>query len=71
MAKFVKFLLGILLGAAFAVALVILLTPTSGKELQTKVKERIEYIKLEVEKAKDEKRNALESQLEALQHPQK
>lgn len=69
MAKFFKFLLGVLLGAAFAVAVVILLTPTSGKELKAKAKERIDYIRTEVEKAREEKRKAMEAQLELLRQP--
>ncbi len=61
----VGFLLGSLLGAVFA----LLLAPTSGSELISRIQNEAERIRFEVSRAASERRAQLEQQLEVLRSP--
>ena len=69
MRRFFSFLAGVLVGGMVGAATALLLTPTSGKTFQTQLRERVEYIQLEVQKAASERRTDLEQQLAALRAP--
>ncbi len=71
MASIGKFMLGALVGALFAAAIVILLTPSSGSELQQKFKSRVSSIKVEMAKAAEDRRSQMQAELEALRQPKK
>lgn len=71
MGSFGKFMLGAVLGALFAAAIVILLTPSSGNELQDKFKARVRGIRAEMTKAAEERRAQMQAELEALRQPKK
>lgn len=64
------FVKGFLLGGFLSSAIVLLLTPKSGIELQEQLKDTIENIRSEVSKAQDDKENELKIELETLKHPQ-
>lgn len=64
------FVKGFLLGGFLSSAIVLLLTPKSGIELQEQLKDTIENIRSEVSKAHDDKENELKIELETLKHPQ-
>jgi gas vesicle protein len=66
-----KFMLGALVGALFAAALVILLTPSSGSELKDKFKARLGTIQAEMAKAAEQRRTQMQAELEALRQPRK
>lgn len=70
MSAFSKFLKGFILGGFVSSAIVLLLTPKSGVELQEQLMDTIENIRSEVSKAQDDKENELKIELETLKHPQ-
>lgn len=65
-----KFVKGFVLGGFVASAVVLLLTPKSGIELQEQLKSTIENIRSEVDKAQEDKEKELKLELETLKHPQ-
>ncbi len=71
MQRFLSFLAGATIGGLVGSTVVLLLTPTSGRDVQAQLKERAEYIQLEVNKAAAERRSELEKQLATLRAPQK
>lgn len=66
MNKTSSWLTGALLGGVLGSALVLLLTPYSGKEIKTRVSDYFENVLQEVQQAGAEKRLELETQLEQL-----
>jgi len=69
MRRFLSFISGAALGGIVGAAIALLLAPASGESLQSQIKERAEYIQLEVRKAAEERRVELEEQLSALRAP--
>jgi gas vesicle protein len=69
MGKIVNFIVGAIAGALVASVVVTLLTPSSGKELQEKVKDYSQNVKDEVQKARDIRREELEKELARLRKP--
>ena len=69
MSRVLSFLFGLIIGGLVGVATALLLAPVSGSELQTQIRERADYIQLEVRKAATEKRAELEEQLTARRAP--
>jgi len=69
MSRVLSFLFGLIIGGLVGVATALLLAPVSGNELQTQIRERADYIQLEVRKAATEKRAELEEQLAARRTP--
>ncbi len=66
MNRFVAFLSGAACGAAVGVAAALLLTPSSGNELQTTVRDWFESLWDDAQQAAEARRSALESQLTEL-----
>ena len=60
-----SFLIGLLSGAMVGAAVAILLAPTSGQELQKRVRTRVENLIEEGQRAAAARRVELETQLEA------
>ncbi len=69
MRKLLSFLVGILLGALVGATLALLLTPVAGKDLQTQMQERVQYIQGEVKNAAATRRAELEKQLAEMRSP--
>jgi hypothetical protein len=66
MGKFGRFVLGLSLGAVIGAGLVVLLTPQSGEELRQQVRDKIEAVKEEGQRAAEERRAELLAQFEEL-----
>lgn len=66
MNRVIAFLSGAACGAAVGVAAALLLTPSSGNELQTTVRDWFEGLWDDAVQAADDRRSALESQLAEL-----
>ena len=66
MGKLIYFLLGVAAGAVVASVVVTLLAPSSGNELRGQVKEYVQNVQNEVQKARETRRQELEHQLENL-----
>lgn len=69
MKKILAFLVGALLGALVGATLALLLTPAPGKDLQTQMKDRVQYIQGEVKNAAATRRTELEKQLAEMRSP--
>lgn len=69
MSRLFSFLMGVIVGGVVGAGAALLLAPVSGTELQSQMRERADYIQLEVRKAAGEKRAELEQQLAALRTP--
>jgi gas vesicle protein len=67
-ARFMQWMAGFILGAAVGAALVLLLTPQSGQELQATIRERAQEIQEAGKQAAETRRLELTEQLEALKH---
>jgi gas vesicle protein len=65
MRKAVSFLIGVLSGAIVGAAVAILLAPASGKELQGRMRTRVQELIEEGRRAAAARRAELEAQLEA------
>ena len=65
MKKLVRFTVGAFLGAAIAGITVILLTPQSGKDIRTKLGEKISYVRSQVKNAVEQQRHDLEKEWNA------
>ena len=70
MDKFLKIVAGLLLGALLGAALVVLFAPQSGEETRRQIRERIEAVLEEGQKAAEERRLQLMAQFEELKQPQ-
>lgn len=66
-----SFLSGAVLGSLVGAAIALLLTPASGEELRTQVRDRAEHIQLEMKEAAASRRAELERQLATMRAPQK
>lgn len=66
MQRIISFAAGALCGAAFGAVTALLLTPASGRQIQTRGRERAENISAEVRRAYEERMAELQAQLEAL-----
>jgi len=69
MGKILNFIVGSMAGALIASVVVALLAPSSGRELQGKVKEYSQNLQDEVQKARETRRAELEKQLAQLRNP--
>lgn len=69
MGKLVRFLGGLLLGAALGAGLVLILTPQSGAETRRLVQNRVQEVLDEGRRAAEERRLELTAQLEARVQP--
>ncbi len=69
MGKITGFLAGLMSGAIVGSVAALLLAPTSGRELQTRTRERFESLVDDARTAAETKRVQLEAQLEALKAP--
>jgi gas vesicle protein len=69
MSRLISFLVGVVIGGVVGAGAALLLAPVSGSELQSQMRERADYIQLEVRKAATEKRAELEQQLATLRAP--
>jgi gas vesicle protein len=69
MRKCFIFLMGALMGALVGATLALLLTPVPGKDLQTQMQERVQFIQNEVKNAAAVRRSELEKQLADLRSP--
>ncbi|MFZ6031613.1 MAG: YtxH domain-containing protein [Chloroflexota bacterium] len=69
MSRMFSFLVGVVIGGMVGSVTALLLAPASGSELQSQLRERADYIQLEVRKAASEKRIELEQQLAGLRAP--
>ena len=58
-----RFLFGFIIGLILGAAIILLTTPQSGKELQQRVKDRVNYILAEGRQAADARRVELENRL--------
>ena len=66
MRRFFNFLIGLISGAFVAAVAVLLLTPESGSNLRTQVRDRFSGLVEEVRSAAEAERKRLEAQLESL-----
>ena len=71
MRHILMFLMGALMGALVGATLAMLLTPVSGKDLQTQMQDRVQYIQKEVKEAASARRAELERQLADMRSPRK
>ena len=69
MRRTTNFLLGLLLGGIIGASVAILMTPSSGKDLQSEIKKYIDTVQGEVQNAAHERRIELEKQLSTLREP--
>lgn len=69
MGTFVRFVVGLLLGAVVGVGLVVLFAPQSGEELRKRVRDRVEEVLAEGQRAAEERRVELVAQFEDLKQP--
>jgi gas vesicle protein len=69
MGKILNFIVGAIIGGLVGSAVATLLAPSSGDELQGKVKEYTLNLKEEVAKAREARRGELEEQLAKLRKP--
>ena len=71
MKTFTNFLAGFFLGGLLGAAVALLLTPSSGEELRTRVQSEVGRVQAEVQKAAQDRRIELEEQLSALRSPRR
>lgn len=67
--RMVKFLAGVVVGAAVAAAVVLIVAPQRGDELRNEIKARIDDIVEEGRQAAETKRLEMMAQLEELKQP--
>lgn len=67
----VGFLAGLAAGTLVGVSLALLFAPSSGEALRLQLRERAQYVKDEVQRARDERRTELEQQLADLRAPRR
>lgn len=66
MKRATNFLSGTLLGALVGASLVLIFTPASGRELQGRLRDRYDSLRLEINQAAAARRSELEEQLASL-----
>ncbi len=66
MRRFLSFLAGVMSGALVGAVTALLLAPTSGKELQSRITENVESIRDEMKEAYETRMAQLEAEIEAL-----
>ena len=66
MNRLLNFISGLIMGATVGATLMILLTPVPGAEVQSKIRSRVEDLRMEVRKAAEERRREMEEQLHQL-----
>lgn len=66
MKGFLNFIHGAIWGSAIGAAVIILVAPMSGKQLQKKIKDHINYVIEEGERAAEARRLELEKQFEEM-----
>jgi gas vesicle protein len=69
MRRLFSFLLGTASGALVGATLAILLTPASGEDLRSELRNRVTSFRDELKEAAQQRRAELERQLETLRHP--
>ncbi len=69
MRRLIGFLVGICTGALVGATVAILLTPESGKDLRSDLRNRMERFRGELQEAAAQRRTELERQLEAMRSP--
>ncbi|HEX9595698.1 MAG TPA: YtxH domain-containing protein [Anaerolineales bacterium] len=69
MRRLFSFLLGTASGALVGATLVILLTPASGEDLRSELRNRVTNFRDELKEAAQQRRAELERQLDVLRHP--
>lgn len=65
-----NFLAGLILGGLVGAAVALLLAPAGGEELRGRLQSEADRLRLEVQRAAEERRRELEEQLRALRSPQ-
>lgn len=63
MNRLINFVSGLLMGAIVGATIAVMLAPASGEELQSQIRERVEYVRSEAQKAAAQRRAELEDQL--------
>jgi gas vesicle protein len=71
MRHILNFMAGATLGALIGASVVLLLTPTSGRDIRNQMRERALSIQSEVKQAAEQRRSELEKQLADLRAPRK
>lgn len=71
MRGFLNFLSGAILGAIVGASMALLLTPESGEQLRTDLRDRATHIQGEIKSAAESRRAELEQQLAELRAPRK
>jgi gas vesicle protein len=69
MKRLVGFLLGAASGALVGGIAAVLLAPTSGQDLRSDLRGRVNRFRDEIQDAANQRRNELERQLQSLRHP--
>ena len=69
MRRFMVFVFGAAGGALIGATVAILMTPASGEDLRSDLRNRTQRFWGELQAAADERREELEQQLEAMRHP--
>lgn len=69
MRRIFSFLLGTASGALVGATLAILLTPASGEDLRSELRNRVTNFRDELKEAAQQRRAELERQLDVLRHP--
>lgn len=69
MRRLFSFLLGTASGALVGATLAILLTPASGEDLRSELRNRVTNFRDELKEAAQQRRAELERQLDVLRHP--
>jgi len=69
--KFARFVEGFILGGLLGAGLATLLTPVSGEQFRSQLQSQAEQMRLDVEKAANDRRAELEQQLTALRATRK
>lgn len=69
MGRIVQFLTGVLFGALVGAGLVLLLVPQSGDDTRQMIRDRVDAIRAEGERAAEAKRLELKARFEELKQP--
>ena len=66
MKKAFRFILGAIMGGMLGSTIVLLFAPGSGDETRTAIQQRISELRVQLQKAMDERRSVLEEEVEKL-----
>jgi gas vesicle protein len=69
MKRVISFFTGAVMGSLVGATLAILLTPSSGEDLRTKIQDQVKQIQTEVKAAAESRRVEMEEQLSMLRKP--